>query len=568
MPDNVLTGKVLITAPGAEKVFDGLAKGVAKTDATLKKITPTSSAATQSLINLSRVAQDAPYGFIGIANNINPLLESFQRLRGSTRTTGEAIEAFADSLLGAGGLGLAVGVATSLLTVFSMRSQGAKKATEELNTETEAAKKKQDEFQSALNSTSSALIKDAKSLSDLKGILEATSAANVELTDSTIKRGLASFIFSQKESELQKVLSAEIEKQFILRKRLANVTSPFAGVQSFKVDEPALRQLKAQQKVNRELRVSDVELDRMIKRMEELNGVIGSSSSSVDLLNQMSQGFSNIFKNLTVGNVKIQPQKVDFDFSLFKDTIKPIPIALPADVIVSIRNVFLGGTNQKKTFAEQVQDYMNAEISKNVKPLTLNFSADYLAGQDNLKKIATAGMDLGNSFSDAMQAALYEGLVSIGQGIGNLLSGEDFGKQFANVFSGLFDMIGKALIKFGIAKSGIDKILGPGGILIPGGVAIGLGVFAIAAGQLLKNISGGRSGGGPVRAGESYLVGEFGPERFTPNVGGNIQSNSAISSGRSLQGAINVVVTGKFIQSGKDMIATLTLANQSNNRLV
>ena len=44
-------------------------------------VTKGSNEATASLINLSRVAQDAPYGFIGIANNINPLLESFAAWR-------------------------------------------------------------------------------------------------------------------------------------------------------------------------------------------------------------------------------------------------------------------------------------------------------------------------------------------------------------------------------------------------------------------------------------------------------------------------------------------------------
>jgi len=48
--------------------------------------------ATMSLINLSRVAQDAPYGFIGIANNINPLLESFQRLQKESGSTGNALK--------------------------------------------------------------------------------------------------------------------------------------------------------------------------------------------------------------------------------------------------------------------------------------------------------------------------------------------------------------------------------------------------------------------------------------------------------------------------------------------
>ena len=40
-----------------------------------------------ALTNLSRVAQDAPFGFIGIQNNLNPLLESFQRLKSETAYT-------------------------------------------------------------------------------------------------------------------------------------------------------------------------------------------------------------------------------------------------------------------------------------------------------------------------------------------------------------------------------------------------------------------------------------------------------------------------------------------------
>ena len=42
-----------------------------------RQIPQTSGAATNALTNLSRVAQDAPYGFIGIANNLNRLLEEF-----------------------------------------------------------------------------------------------------------------------------------------------------------------------------------------------------------------------------------------------------------------------------------------------------------------------------------------------------------------------------------------------------------------------------------------------------------------------------------------------------------
>lgn len=84
----------------------------------LRKMSDGSNQATMALTNLSRVAQDAPFGFIGITNNINPLLESFQRLKSSTGTTKGALSALASSLMGAGGLGLAVGIGSALLTVF------------------------------------------------------------------------------------------------------------------------------------------------------------------------------------------------------------------------------------------------------------------------------------------------------------------------------------------------------------------------------------------------------------------------------------------------------------------
>lgn len=106
----------------------------------LGKITKGSNQATNALTNLSRIAQDAPFGFIGITNNINPLLESFQRLKAETGNTKTALSALGTSLLGAGGLGLAVGIGSALLTLFGDKLFGmgaaakkAKEDTEELS---------------------------------------------------------------------------------------------------------------------------------------------------------------------------------------------------------------------------------------------------------------------------------------------------------------------------------------------------------------------------------------------------------------------------------------------------
>jgi hypothetical protein len=59
----------------------------------------------------------------------------------------------------------------------------------------------------------------------------------------------------------------------------------------------------------------------------------------------------------------------------------------------------------------------------------------------------------------------------------------------------------------------------------PGGVG---GLFGAVVGGLF---GGARASGGPVSAGKTYLVGERGPELFTPSVAGAIVANGARSGG-------------------------------------
>lgn len=76
--------------------------------------------ASLAMVNLGRVAQDAPFGFIAISNNLNPLLESLQRLKQETGTTGGALKALVTRLTGADGLGLALSLVTSTLSFAQM----------------------------------------------------------------------------------------------------------------------------------------------------------------------------------------------------------------------------------------------------------------------------------------------------------------------------------------------------------------------------------------------------------------------------------------------------------------
>lgn len=138
--------------------------GVTKGATALKSFTTSSNTATQSLVNLGRVVQDAPFGFIGIANNLNPLLESFQRLKATTGTTGGALKALGKELSGAGGIGFALSLASTAAIVFGDQLFGAGKAAE-------AAKSAADKLKESVNGIFSSVAKEATEVGSLVTVL-------------------------------------------------------------------------------------------------------------------------------------------------------------------------------------------------------------------------------------------------------------------------------------------------------------------------------------------------------------------------------------------------------------
>ena len=114
------TLKITITADNQQAVknIQETVTATTKLGTAFKTLPNTSNQATNALTNLSRVAQDAPYGFIGIANNLNPLLESFQRLSKDAGGAGGALKAMAGGLMGPAGIGLALGAVSSILVAF------------------------------------------------------------------------------------------------------------------------------------------------------------------------------------------------------------------------------------------------------------------------------------------------------------------------------------------------------------------------------------------------------------------------------------------------------------------
>ena len=113
--------------------LNNVSKDATKANAALSNSAKGTEKAANALTNLGRVAQDSPYGFIGIQNNLNPLLESFQRLKAETGSTGTALKALGAGLMGPAGIGVALSVASALLVTFGDDLMSASKETVALN---------------------------------------------------------------------------------------------------------------------------------------------------------------------------------------------------------------------------------------------------------------------------------------------------------------------------------------------------------------------------------------------------------------------------------------------------
>lgn len=122
------------------------------------------NSASYALNDLSRIAQDAPYGFIGISNNINPLVESFGRLRAESTSNVDALKKMLASLTGPAGVGLAFGL---LSAAISFASVGLSRWIQT----SEKAKAAIDEQKKALDSIYTSEAKEATQVSTMIAVL-------------------------------------------------------------------------------------------------------------------------------------------------------------------------------------------------------------------------------------------------------------------------------------------------------------------------------------------------------------------------------------------------------------
>jgi len=181
---------------------------------------------------------------------------------------------------------------------------------------------------------------------------------------------------------------------------------------------------------------------------------------------------------------------------------------------------------------------------------------------DPLYQIDALGKNIGSSFSES-----FKGIVS-----GSMTAQDALRNLFMRTADHFADMAAQILANqirsgiFGLFSSFLTPSFSTtGGASIP----TGTGTYLGSVGQMPSNpgsmgpnivpqagnvrgsaFQGKRASGGPVMGGGSYLVGERGPEMFSPGVSGMISPNHALGGGTNV--VVNVDASGSSVEGDED----------------
>ncbi len=128
------------------------------------KFRVSAGAAGGSAIAFNRIIQDAPFGIIGVGNNIQQFAEQLTALKATTGSTGAALKTFFVSLISPANLVvLAVSAITAAFTAYQLGVFDSKEETKDLTSETEQFNQSLNNVVKSLNAVDSARLQGNKS---------------------------------------------------------------------------------------------------------------------------------------------------------------------------------------------------------------------------------------------------------------------------------------------------------------------------------------------------------------------------------------------------------------------
>lgn len=510
-------------------------------------IVPGAKNAGAAVLDFSRVVQDAPYAlnnFGSIANNIDPLFASFRRLTQETGSLKGAFQALGSSLLGGAGLGLAISLVTSALTVFSMSAGGAKEKLEGYAKAIDEANKKAGE-ELARVTVLNAVLTDATRSQDER--TRAAGELSDTLDDLNIKMSKEEILNGNVAKATQLATAAIIEraKARAAEARIAELSSQNLDRESKRIK--VLEDLTKAQKTLSAAQAANAGVVGGGSAPGIRGNTIGAQNAVVSLQKEISNlnnatAEANIEMERLVGLIKTNDFNVDLgggdkgkkDLDLLKQRIDALKKLQELTGLTGAQQVELAQLEIKLAERDAVKiGFTPAELQQeiegilekafpvatfefdlqarpkiNLEEINTNIDVAGATGLEtieipapefrftNLKNSADeARKQVGDTLFGALVQGIEESSALVGEALAGIFSGEGVSSSLAKAAQGMLGIVGTILQQVGkqiivtsqlVArlKAALDKLFGPGGEAL--GFAVGAAL--IATGALLKNI--------------------------------------------------------------------------------
>lgn len=555
--------------------LNSLGKSFANTStASFDKFRVSAGAASGSAIAFNRVIQDAPFGIIGVANNIQQLAEQFSALRATSTSTGAAVSSFFTSLISPANLAiLAVSAVTAALTAYALSAEQTKSPVEEL-------KQAQDDFNKSLKDTNALLAQGLlNNLLKEVGLLK-TENLGGRLVDVPAFE-TAGQVVDALSGKINRLRKGELELlEGFLKEQISSATRDYANSNNELEKSLATEQIGLYRellvKVNQQLAFyKDVTKDAAKETETFFDLQAALTDKQTDYIDKLIEKYGGLKKaieespEIKVDESQLEGLELGGKFGL--------------GIIGGIEKDISGLEQLKRVTddPERIQKY-NDQIA------VLRQRLNELNGEQvksNLEIIVDAFSSLGAGIAASLNISdrALRGFVTTLLSATPKIIGAIIQQAAARKAEAAAANVANAQVATGnavvVATEGA-KGLGPVGLaLLPVFIA---GAVALVSAAFGKAKSGGgstsagsgstftnrREFGGPVSKGRAYIVGERRPELFVPNTNGVIvpQLPSMDYSGTSMSaGAMAIDVNIQGVSYGDDILFTVQQAQIRRN---
>ena len=551
----------------AKASLNSLKTTVKDTGQTFASAAPKVANAGNTLTQFSRIAQDAPFGIIGIGNNITATAESFSYLKAQTGSTGGALKALASSIAGTGGILLGVSLLTTGLTLLAQSGLTVGDVIDKITGNF-------DEFGAALSKANDEAVKNsAAEISGMNALVATAKDVNLSMNDR---------LLAVKELQNQYPgYFGNLSKEQILN---GNVATAVKGVtdaliakakaqaytgelvklsqEEFKLEEKKLQLLSEKAKLEQSSASKNAAALAATGKNQDfvVNAAIRNIKAIKDLDSQLSENAIELGKNAEAQakwTSRIN-ENVAASIKLKTELAKPAKQTFNTPQVTGIANNIIPAplfdVNGIKVFTGQVDQFGNK-----IKELPGVIKSSLVQIPDIIDEgailIAEALTNFNNLASQIITDSIAATFQNLGQSIGDALAtgGNVLNAVGATLLSSLGAILtdmGKMAIQIGVGLIGIKaalKSLNPAAAIAAGVALIALGSFFSSKSKSIGGSIGGGGGGASSSSG----------------AGANNQSFS--SSGFSSRGDGGGTVV--FEIAGQKLIGVLSNTLNANRRL-